>query len=93
LPFPFAGALGRASVVKRDCEGKSMSHMIGMILARQTIRRAGLVPQLSPDRTRLQAWRDGLEKGVIVGSVLVDWQGDQGFVSRHGLARALYGRD
>jgi hypothetical protein len=70
-----------------------MTHMIGLNMARQIIHRAGYVATLSKDRTRLQAWREGLAGGVITGSVLIDWQGLEGFVSRHGLARALYGHD
>jgi hypothetical protein len=70
-----------------------MTHMIGLNMARQTIRRAGYVAAISEDRTRLQALREGLVEGVIIGSVLIDWQGLEGFVSRHGLARALYGHD
>ena len=63
-----------------------MSHMIGMSLAYTTIRRAGFVPRMSEDGQRLEMWR-----GVRAGSVSVAWEDTVPLVSRHGLARALYG--
>ena len=68
-----------------------MEHMVLVNEARTIIRKAGFVPKLSDDESRLEVWRDGLDRGVKVGSTLVDWTPGYGLVSRHALARVLYG--
>jgi hypothetical protein len=66
-------------------------HLIGMRLAFITVRKAGYTPRVSHDGKRFEIWRDGLSGGVLAGSTMIDWQGTEPFVSRHGLARSLYG--
>lgn len=68
-----------------------MQHMVMLDDAKIIIRRAGYTAQVSKDDARLEVWREGLACGVKVGATLIDWTPGYGLVSRHALARILYG--
>jgi hypothetical protein len=68
-----------------------MMHNVLLDDARMIVRRAGFVPKVSDDESRLEVWRDGLVQGVKVGSTLIDRGAGVDLVSRHALARIMYG--
>lgn len=57
--------------------------------ARTLARRADARAELSADETRLEFFREGLERGRKIGATLVDWSLGFGLVPENDVRRIL----